>query len=258
MYIPQWFKGLLIFIAVAAAFLGGMFWQGGLRPAPTVDPCARGAIPQSYALLNSLLREFDDALTLAINMPRELVVEQVETLQSIRRHAESMAVPGCVAEVKARMVDYMNQVVDLLVAFVGGVNPELVFQGLQSSDRLRDAMELEMAELTGATVTPYPTAFQFPIPVTGSGTGQVTATEPASQATPMAIVSNDQGANLRQEPNSESALIVPLPPETQVQVLGASSDRLWVYIQDETGRTGWLYLELLTLNIPVTELPTVE
>lgn len=254
----KWFIGLLGFLLCAAAFLGGVYWQESLDAKSNADPCSAGSLPQSYGLLNSYLREFDDAATLAINLPRELVVEQVEALQAIRRHAEALPVPSCIINLKARMVDYMNQVVDLLVAFVGGVSPDLVLHGLEGSTVLREAMEIEMANVTGATVTPYPTPFQFPIPVTGSGQDQPVATVVPTETAVIAIVTSDTGANLRAEPNADSGFLIAMPPDTQVQVLGASVDGLWVYVKTSDGVTGWLYVPLISLSTPVETLPVIE
>jgi hypothetical protein len=226
------------------------------KPA-AVEPCDAGAQSPSYFLLSSQLREFDDASLLAINMPREQVVDQVVALQSIRRETEQMPVPDCAGKLKARMVGYMNQVVDLLVAFVGGVSPDLVFRGLEDSGVLRGAMEGEMAAFVGATLTPYPTPYQFAalvtvvpsIPVTGEGTGL---------AAVMAVVSNERGANLRQEPSSESALVSSLALDTQVEVLGASPDLLWIYVKTSDGLNGWLYAELISVGMAIEDLPVIE
>lgn len=254
----KWLIGLLGVLLCAVAFLGGVYWRGSLEVRQNADPCSTGSPPQSYGVLTSLLREFDDAATLAINLPRELVVDQVGALQAIRRQAEVLSVPNCITEVKGRMVDYMNRIVDLLVAFVGGVSPDLVLHGLESSGDLRDAMEIEMANVTGATVTPYPTLFQFPLPVSGTSQDQPEATSAPTETAVIAIVTNDQGANLRAESNADAAFIAALPPDTQVEVLGASTDRLWVYVKVQDGVTGWLYVPLITLNIPIEEIQLVE
>ncbi len=258
MNLPQWSKGLIIFLLCGAAFFAGAYWQTSLNSKPNTDPCTAGAQSQSYQLLNSLLREFDDAAILAINLPREQVVEQVEAMQSIRRETERLPVPGCLSNLKVRMVDYMNKVVDLLVAFVGGVPPDLVLQALEGTSTLRDDMELEMAKVIGATVTPYPTPFQFAIPVTGSGQEQQVATTAPTETAVMAIVTNDTGANLRAEPNADSGLIAALLPNTQVEVLGVSADRLWVHVTDADGVSGWLYVPLVSLDGDIEALPVIE
>jgi hypothetical protein len=254
--ISGWLKGLFVLVLCAAAFGGGVLWQLSVELEPAAEPCASGAQSPSYQILSAQLREFDDGLALAINMPRDLVVEQVTQLQSIRRETEQLPVPVCVAAIKARMVAYMNQVVDLLVAFVGGTPPDLVLQALRDSDGLRDAMEGEMAQVIGIQVTPYPTSYQFQIPVTGAG--DVIETTPTTESGMVATVTNAQGANLRESPNAESALLFSLPPETQVSLFGVSEDGLWVYVQVSEDLSGWLYISLITIDGEIDKLPVIE
>jgi hypothetical protein len=155
------------------------------------------------------------------------------------------------------MVAYMNQIVDLVVAFLGGTPPEMIFQGLQGSAGLRQAMEAEMAQVIGATVTPYPTAMQFSLPVTGSS-NEIAATAETSPTTIFAIVSNAQGANLREAPSAESQLLASLPPDTQVSILGVSADGLWFSVQLDDGIIGWLYVSLVTVAGSTDTVPVVQ
>ncbi|MEX1247224.1 MAG: hypothetical protein WEA61_01975, partial [Anaerolineales bacterium] len=156
-----WFTAFLVILFSGAAFVTGSLWAHTAQGGPESASCLPDNLPAAYALLNSRLREFDDAATLAINVPREQVVTRVEDMQRIRRQTEELDVPNCLVLLRASMLAYMNRVVELLVGFAGGVSPALVLQGLESSEPLRDAMEAEMATLTGATVTPFPTPFQF-------------------------------------------------------------------------------------------------
>jgi hypothetical protein len=123
--LAQWF---LVILLIVGAFVGGAFWRESQGTAQTTDPCGAGS--RSFQLLNSLLRRFDDSVTLAVNVTRDQVINQVEEMQLIRRQVEELPVPGCMTPLKTRMIDFMNQVVDLLVVFVDGVQPDLVFQGL--------------------------------------------------------------------------------------------------------------------------------
>lgn len=254
--LAQW---LLVILLVAGAFVGGFFWRESMTSSPTTEPCSADA--RSFQLLDSFLRRFDDSVSLAVNVTRDQVVNQVEEMQLIRRQVEELPVPACLTPLKTRMVDYMNQMVDLLVSFVGGVSPDLVFQGLAQTDGLRGMMEAAMADLTGATVTPRPTSFQFSafvtsappeIPVTG------TSETPTVLASVRAIVSSDQGANVRTEPSSDSALVVALAPQTEIQALGTSPDRQWVYVSVAEGVSGWVYIELITLDSPIESIPVIE
>ncbi len=253
--LAQWF---LVILLVVGAFAGGAFWRESMSSASATEPCSADA--RSFQLMNSLLRRFDDAMILAINVSRDQVVDQVEEIQTIRRQVEELPVPACQTPVKTRMVDYMNQVVDLLVAFVGGVQPDLVFRGLSTTSGLRESMEAAMADFTGATVTPFPTSFPLGSLVTEDVSIPVTGTSetPAAQAAVTAIVTSEQGANLRAEPSSDSTLVMSLAPNTQVDVLGVSADQFWVYVTISESVKGWLYVPLITVSAPVETLPVIE
>src|SRR5690606_2032708 len=122
------------FLAIIV-FCGWALWSSSRNPAPTVivaiptPECSPQALPPSYYTLTSSMRAFDDALLLAVNLPREQVVQQVERLQELRRAVEAETAPACMQTFKSSLLAYMNRVLELLVAFVGGAAPDLVMRG---------------------------------------------------------------------------------------------------------------------------------
>lgn len=254
---------LVAIIAFCAwALLGGVDWGQAQAQETAAADCAAGALPPAYQALNGLLREFDDAMALAINVPRDQIVTQIQELQRLRRQAEALSTPACLLDFRAHVVGYMNRVIDLLVAFMGGTPPNLVFAGLTDAELLRDQIREDVAVLSGSTATPQPAPLQFAtstqsasigIPVTGA------SSTAAPQGTPaFATVHNADGVNLRQGPGVEFNFEFVLPPGSQVPVIGADPTRQWLFIRTEEGLEGWLFLPLVSLNVPVEELSILE
>lgn len=251
---------IIAFLAIIA-FCVWALWTGQQSPRPTViaavptAECAPQHLPPEYHTLGSALREFDDALNLAVNVPRDLVVAQVEQLQRVRREVEAQQVPVCLEAYKASMVNYMNRVVDLLVAFVSGVSPNQISQALLGSAELRAAISDEIVVLTGASPTPYPTVFEFVTSTPEAALGIPVTGAPEQGAT--AVVLLGDGVNLRQGPGVNYTFEVVVEAGSQLAVLGVDASRQWLKVQADQYE-GWVFLPLVELNVPVESLPVVE
>jgi hypothetical protein len=260
-----WWGTLIVAVVmIAAGFAAGFFWAktGQASAGLESETCLPGAMPAGYFELNALLLEFDDAATLAVNLPREQVVAEVEALQRIRRDVDELAVPACLDQVKTSMLIYMNRVVELLVGFVGGVPPMVVLEALEEAQPMRKTLEAEMAKLIGVTLTPRPTPYDFTNLV--DPTALVPVTGEVTRATPLPVyaeVTNSDGVNLREGPGVTFNFDITVPVGTRVQVTAISEDGLWVFgrVGEELGGSpGWLYVPLVTLEGPVDELPVLE
>lgn len=147
----------------------------------TPDPCAPGQIEAEVQKVNRHMREFDDAATLASNMPQQQLGEAIANLQRIRRESEDEQIPACLAKLKQYQVDHMNLVITTLIAFMRSsdplaiqcVNPEsntesaAICQTITLARQQHDQYLLELARLLGLTVvpaTPVPTATATPAP----------------------------------------------------------------------------------------------
>lgn len=247
------------FIAIIAFCIWAL-WTGQQRPRPSViaavptAECTPTSLPDAFYALDGALREFDDALQLAINVPRELVVGQVEQLQRVRREVEAHVVPACLDAYKTSLVSYMNRVVELLIAFVAGATPEQVSLGLAGTTDLRQAVYNEFALVAGASPTPYPTpmpimeatpAAGVGIPVTGAPTDAVVS------------VTNPDGVNLREGPGVNYTFEVVLQAGSQLAAVGSDVSRQWIFVEANE-YAGWVFLPLVELNVPVDSLPVIE
>jgi hypothetical protein len=113
------------------------------------------------------MREFDDAATLASNVPREQLSTSIADLQRIRREAEDELVPPCLTQLKAYQVQHMNSVIGTLIAFLGGTDQQSLDQGITLARQQHDQYTLELAKVLGLTVvavTPRSEPSETPTP----------------------------------------------------------------------------------------------
>jgi predicted component of type VI protein secretion system len=107
------------------------------------------------------MREFDDSSKLATNLSREKLPEMISEMQRIRRAAEDQEIPACLSTLKVHQIAHMNTVINTLIAFLGGAQPETLTNGITRAGQEHDLYTLEVARLLGiplsSTVTPAAT-----------------------------------------------------------------------------------------------------
>ena len=118
-------------------------------PTSTLDLCAVENLSGSIKDVNDLMREFDDRSKLAANVSREKLPELISEMQRIRRSAEDHAVPSCLATLKVHQLSHMNIVIDTLIAFLGGAQPDTLTDGIRRAGQEHDLYTLEVARLLG-------------------------------------------------------------------------------------------------------------
>lgn len=120
----------------------------------TSDPCAPENIEAAVQEIHKLMREFDDASTLAASRPREELADSIANLQRIRREAEDQPTPACLATLKTYQVSHMNSVINTLIAFMGGAEQQSVDQGIAAARQQHDQYTIELARVLGITMVP--------------------------------------------------------------------------------------------------------
>lgn len=107
------------------------------------------------------MREFDDMSKLAANLAREKLPELISEMQRVRRTAEDQEVAACLSTLKMHQISHMNIVIDTLIAFLGGAQPEMLNDGIARAGQEHDLYTLEVARLLGipqgSTSTPLAT-----------------------------------------------------------------------------------------------------
>jgi hypothetical protein len=137
-----------------------------ITASPEPDPCSAENLATSVQPLNDLMREFDDASSVAANVPVAQLPNVVSNLQRIRRDTQDVQIPACLAELKAHELNHMELMIQTLLGFLGGANQKALSNGLDMARKEHELYSLEMVRLLGVTLAP------------------ITATIPASPETP--------------------------------------------------------------------------
>jgi hypothetical protein len=140
----------------------------------TPDACSPDQIEAAVQKVHRHMREFDDASTLASNLPLQDLSDPIANLQRIRREAEDEEIPPCLTNLKKYQIDHMNTVIGTLVAFLGGADKQTLEQNITLARQQHDQYTLELARLLGLTIVPA-TAIATDTPA-GSATVSPTAT----------------------------------------------------------------------------------
>jgi hypothetical protein len=126
--------------------------QQSVPATSTLDPCAPENIEAEVQKVHKLMREFDDASSLAASRPQEDLADAISDLQLIRREAEDQVIAYCLGDLKTYQISHMNSVINTLVAFMGGSSQDVVNQGIALARQQHDQYTLELARLLGLTI----------------------------------------------------------------------------------------------------------
>jgi hypothetical protein len=128
--------------------------ESTLVPSSTPDPCSSERIEAEVQRVHRHMREFDDASTLASNLPLQELSGSIANLQKIRRDAEDEPIPACLTDLKKYQIAHMNTVIGTLVGFLGGADQQTLEQSIVLARQQHDQYTLELARLLGLTVVP--------------------------------------------------------------------------------------------------------
>ncbi len=134
----------------------------------TPDLCAPESIRAEVDKVHRHMREFDDASTLALNVPQGQLSDSIAELQRMRREADDEQVPVCLNNLKTFQINHMNLVIDSLLAFMGGsdllafdcidiesnTEEEAFCQNLALAGQQHDQYILELGRILGLTPVP--------------------------------------------------------------------------------------------------------
>jgi len=118
------------------------------------DVCSAENLPTTVEGINDLMREFDDTSQLASDLPAQQLPDVISDLQRIRRAAEDIQIPPCLATLKTHQLNHMNVMIQTLIAFLGGADQEALNNGLDAARQEHDLYSLEIVRLLGITLAP--------------------------------------------------------------------------------------------------------
>lgn len=209
----------------------------------TPDLCGPDVLPAEVEKVHKHMREFDDASMIATNVPLDKLSEIIADMQRIRRGAEDQIVPACLSDLKRIQLVHMNTVIETLVAFLGGADPEMLRQGILLSRQQHNQYAIEYARLLGLTVVVLPT--ETPI----AGASVTDTPQPPANVVYLAMNSGAADIPLYAEPSESSAVIAVLVPGGSIKILSQSQDGVWlsVEIPGQTSQIAWVLASKVTV-----------
>jgi hypothetical protein len=120
----------------------------------TPDPCTPANISPLVDGIHALMREFYDASALASETPSDQLATVIPSLQELRRRSQDQDVPSCLVHLKTLQIDYMNSVIDTMMVFMNGGDPDTLINGVVQARSLNEEYRREMARLLGVTYEP--------------------------------------------------------------------------------------------------------
>jgi hypothetical protein len=161
----EFILAILILIPLLAA-CGSASTNPTELPVATADPCAAENLLAAVTPVHALMRAFDDQAQVAVLADVSQMVFVIPPLQEVRRQAEDLAVPACLATLKELEISYMNSVINTLLVFmqVGAGNTEVLVQGITQGRSLHDQYNQELARLVGEGALPDSSLETTPTP----------------------------------------------------------------------------------------------
>ena len=194
------------------------------------DACSPEKIPAEVERVNQLMRAFDDWSNIALSTPKQGLSDVIANLQSIRRQAQDLPIPECLAQLKEHQLKHMETVINTLLAFLSGSDTVIVNQGILLARTQHETYNQEYARLLGLTIVPQGT----PLP-------DILAIGTNTSKTPI---------NIRRYPVDNADVLAEIKANQSVSLAGQSLDGAWVlaYLPDSSGATGWVLAELLEIQ----------
>ena len=226
------------------------------------DPCASQNVIGEVKKIKELVDEFDDISFIANLTPQTQLAEPIMKLQTVRRKLANSEYPVCLKNLQNLALDFMNSEINYLAHFMGGAPREIINKEMTYSHQLRDSYEKELAALLETEYQPFKTSTPFYVLPTPNFTSIAsTATSAKSRIQPLASNTSNQSINIRIQPDLESPIAGYLLPGDSIGILGKSNDSIWLSVnlgKENKIAVGWLYLELVSLNVSLESLPVIE
>lgn len=251
-----WAILILMILSISLAACGSNATPASSLPTvtPTSDPCAPENIKDEASKVHHLMREFDDASARASNTARAQLNDPISDLQSIRRDAEDLQVPGCLTRLKQVQLTYMNLVIGTLLNFMGKGDQQTASQGIALAKQQHDAYLVELAHVLGATIISPPTpAGPTSTPGPTETAGAATPASENSTPTPAALMMTVPGpstVNLRRTPSLDGETMGMMKVGDSAPVLGKSADGRWllIAIPGQASQVAWVYTSLVAVS----------
>lgn len=236
-----------LYSLIAILTLSSCNGQAALTPIPNItntpDLCGPDAIPAEVEKIHKYMREFDDASMIATNVPLDQLSTIITDMQRIRRAAEDQIVPPCLSDLKQIQLVHMNTVIETLVAFLGGADPEMLRQGILLARQQHNQYAIEYARLLGLTVVVIPTD------TPAAGAAVTDTPQPSAGGVYFAMNSGTVDIPLYLEPSESSSVIAVLVPGGSIKILSQSQDGVWLSLEipGQPSQIAWVLASKVTV-----------
>ena len=244
---------ILVIIAVMFLSIIACDQLNKLAPMNTPDLCSKENILEEVGKIEKFMGEFDDIKFVANLTQQEQLANPILELQKVRRQVEYLELPSCLDTLKSFTIEYMDNVIIYLAYFMGGSARELVNDEINNSQELRISYEKELASLLGVDFVP-------PATVTPLALAATSVPDQAGEA--MLVVNpGTQQVNIRMEPYIDASIIGYLQPAESAVAVSRNESSEWIAVLlpgVEEPTLGWIYAEVVVLNVLIETLPTSE
>lgn len=220
---------------VASAVEAALQPQPGLEAASTPDPCSPENIGEEVEKVHRIMREFDDASSLASSTPSQQLYNAIADMQRIRRDAEDLTVPACLEQLQLLQLNHMETVINTLLVFYSDANAEVVNAGILQARQEYELYMLELSSVLG--LTPASPPVQSPGEV-----ASITATQVLVKGLTVILNAGLNAANMRDTPSKDGHVVDFLYAGQQADVFGRSEDGTWllVGIPSQPDKKAWV------------------
>ena len=214
----------------------------------TPDPCSKDNILAEAEKIQMSVNEFREVADLANSTDFNFLFIPVLRLQEIRYEAIKVEVPSCLDAFKISSINYTASVINYLMVFMNVQDPESedLNNAIQNSQTQWQVLLNEFNKVL---------AIAGVEPQVSPETSNMAPTPTGNAAT----VTNEgtQAVNVRATPDLNAEVVASMDKGTQAEVIGrnGASDWLQVKVNDITG---WVFTEMVVVNVPVAQLPVVE
>ena len=120
----------------------------------TSQPCTVQS-EQFIQDFDAIMSEWTDAEMVAQSTPRVSLPPVVSELQEIRRRADNeLTPPDCAADLKPKILEFMDATIDLYLAFMANESDGAVSEKMQAADAALNGYSFDMAALKNGD-SPY-------------------------------------------------------------------------------------------------------
>lgn len=128
-------------------------------PSPTPVPTCPSEAASFLASAGPIAAEWSDAVTLADSTPRMSLAGPIQSLQTIKRKAEALDAPACVAHVKSGLTGAMGTTIDSYLTFMSSSNDDAARTGLILATSQLQTVTSHIKALRALAATGVPSEF---------------------------------------------------------------------------------------------------